>query len=170
MQKRIGVLWLGFLGMLLPVAALAATPKTPSKVQSGQSLVIVFKDGHQQSIDASEVDRIEFKSSAGTAIAVDNSAPGRGHFLGKWELGQGNGSNFYVTLDANGQASKSIGNNPHGTWTVVNGEARITWDENSYDAIRKVGGKFLKFWYPDGNFSGKPNNVAGAEHIESKPI
>jgi hypothetical protein len=82
----------------------------------------------------------------------------------------GNGDNFYVTLQANGDASKSIGSVHHGTWTVVNGEAHITWDEGSYDAIRRVGGKWEKFWYPDANFSGKPNNVTGAEHIESKPI
>ena len=75
-----------------------------------------------------------------------------------------------MTLEANGDASKSIGGNPHGKWTVVNGEARISWDEGSWDAIRKVNGKYLKFWYPDGNFSGKPNNVDDAEHIESNPI
>jgi hypothetical protein len=117
----------------------------------------------------SDVARIEFQGSGGTA-AAPGDLPGRGHFLGKWALGTGNGDDFYVTLEASGDASKNIGSVHHGTWTVVNGEAHITWDEGSYDAIRRVGGKWEKFWYPDASFSGKPNNVTGAEHIESKPI
>src|SRR5258706_2643524 len=142
MQKRIGMLWVGFLGMLLPLPAHSASPNPASKAQSGQALVIVFKDGHQQSIAMADVDRIEFKSTASAitaASAADNSSLGRGHFLGKWELGQGNGDNFYVTLEANGEASKSIGSS-HGMWTVVNGEARISLDDGLHYAIRQIGG------------------------------
>jgi len=167
MQKRIGVLWLGFLGMLLPLAAFSASP---AKASEGQTLVIVLKNGKQQSFAMADVARIEFQGSGSTAAAAPGDLPGRGHFLGKWALGTGNGDDFYVTLEANGDASKSIGSVHHGTWTVVNGEAHITWDEGSYDAIRRVGNKWEKFWYPDASFSGKPNNVTGAEHIESKPI
>ena len=167
MQKRIGVLWLGSLGMLLPLAAYSATP---SKASEGPTLVIVLKNGKQQSFAMADVARIEFGGSGGTAAAPPGDLPGRGHFLGKWALGTGNGDDFYVTLEANGDASKNIGSVHHGTWTVVNGEAHITWDEGSYDAIRRVGSKWEKFWYPDASFSGKPNNVTGAEHIESKPI
>jgi hypothetical protein len=167
MQKRIGVLWLGFLGTLLPLAAYSASP---SKASEGQTLVIVLKNGKQQSFAMADVARIEFQGPGSTAAAAPGDLPGRGHFLGKWALGTGNGDDFYVTLEANGDASKSIGSVHHGTWTVVNGEAHITWDEGSYDAIRRVGSKWEKFWYPDASFSGKPNNVTGAEHIESKPI
>lgn len=168
MQKRIGVVWLGFLGMLLPLAAYSASS---SKTSEGQTLVIVLKNGKQQSFAMADVARIEFQGSGSTAAAAaPGDSPARGHFLGKWALGTGNGNDFYVTLEANGDASKSIGSVHHGTWTVVNGEAHITWDEGSYDAIRRVGNKWEKFWYPDASFSGKPNNVTGAEHIESKPI
>jgi hypothetical protein len=153
---------------LVLTAALAVAEKA-AKTPDGQSLVIVFRDGRQQSFSMADVARIEFQGSPSAATAASPDIPGRGHFLGKWELGQGNGSNFHVTLEANGDASKSIGSS-HGTWTVVNGEARISWDDGSHDAIRKVGNKWEKFWYPDGNFSGKPNNVTSAEHIESKPI
>ena len=166
MLKAIGTVCV--LGGLLTGVAVAE--KAGSKAVEGQSLVIVLKNGKQQSFAISDVARIEFQGSAGSVAAAVPDLPARGHFLGKWRLGEGNGQNFYVTLEANGNASKSIGDNSHGTWTVVNGEARITWEEGSFDAIRRVGGKYLKFWYPDGNFSGKPNNVAGAEHIESKPI
>ena len=167
MQKRTGVRWLGLLGMLLPLAAVSASP---SKASEGQTLVIVLKNGKQQSFAMADVARIEFQGSASSAAVAPGDLPGRGHFLGKWALGTGNGDDFYVTLEANGDASKNIGSAHHGTWTVVNGEAHITWDEGSYDAIRRVGSKWEKFWYPDASFSGKPNNVTGAEHIESKPI
>jgi hypothetical protein len=141
------------------------------KTLEGPALVVVLKNGKQQSFAMADVARIEFPGAASSVGApTPSDSPGRGHFLGKWELGQGNGSNFYVTLEANGEASKSIGSNRHGTWKVFNGEARITWDDGSHDAIRKVGNKYEKFWYPDDNFSGKPNNVTEAERIESKPI
>lgn len=140
-----------------------------TKTGEGQTIVVVFKDGHQQSFSMSDVARIEFQGTSARAVAANSDMPGRGLFLGKWALGEGNGSNFYVTLEATGDATKSIGA-PHGTWKVVNGEVHITWDEGSYDAIRKVGSKWEKFWYPDASFSGKPNNVTGAEHVESRPI
>jgi hypothetical protein len=168
MHKKLAVLCvLGLLGS----AAYGATEKHASKPQGGQTVVIVFKDGHQQSFAMGDVARIEFKGSASSDEAsTSESMPGRGHFLGKWELGEGNGQTFIVTLDSSGNATKSIGSNPHGTWTVVNGEARITWDEGSFDAIRKVGGHYMKFWHPDGNFSGEPRNVSSADHIAGKPI
>jgi hypothetical protein len=172
MHSRIRVLWV--LGVLA-IAANFAAAKTASKPQDGQTIVIVFKDGHQQSFAMADIARIEFKGAAAKAMtsatAEAPTAPllSQNHFLGKWELGEGNGNNFIVTLEANGEATKSIGSS-HGTWTVWNGEARITWDDGSHDAIRKVGSQYEKFWYPDGNFSGKPGNVTGAKHIESKPI
>ena len=171
-MQTVRVLWLLFLLPLTTyVAKSAAAPKTPKAAQ-GQSIVIVLKNGKQQGFAMSDVARIEFQGSA-ESKSPDNSAenlPGRGHFLGKWELGEGNGETFHVTLDSSGEATKSIGANSHGTWTVVNGEARITWDEGSWDAIRRVGNHYMKFWYPDGNFSGKPGNVASAEHTAGKPI
>src|SRR5450432_370007 len=139
MQKRTGVLWVGFLEMILPMSAHSANMKASSPAPAGQTLVVVLKNGKQQSFAMADVARIEFQGSANSVAESYSDAPGRGHFLGKWELGQGNGANFYVTLDANGEASKSIGSVHHGSWTVVNGEARITWDEGSYDAIRRVG-------------------------------
>src|SRR5437764_1384321 len=86
------------------------------------TLVIVFKDGHQQTISMADVARIEFKT------AGSNSVVGRGRFLGKWKVGNGAGGHFFITLEPDGAASKTIGAS-HGTWTVVNGEARISWDD-----------------------------------------
>jgi hypothetical protein len=127
-------------------------------------VVIVFKDGHQQNIPSTDVARIEFET-AGSASAIS-----RKHFLGKWEVGEGNGSTFYITLESDGEARKSIGAS-HGTWSVVDGEARISWDDGWHDAIRKVGSKHEKFAYgPGKSFDDKPSNVTDARNTQAKPI
>ena len=152
--------------MLLTLASLTcATQAIPFAGDEAHSLVIVFKDGHQQSFSMSDIARIEFKvpgsqSSAGT---------GRGRFLGKWRVGNGAGGHFFVTLDPNGEASKSIGA-AHGTWVVVDGEARISWDDGWHDAIRKVGDKYQKVAFsPEKKFSDTPSNVADAENTSPQP-
>jgi hypothetical protein len=125
-------------------------------------LTVVFKDGHQQSISSTDISRIEFEPGA--------SLPGRNHFVGKWKVGEGNGSNFYITLDANGEARKSIGSS-HGTWTVVAGEARISWDDGWHDALRKVGNGHEKRAYEPGkSFDGTPSNVTPATNTQPQPI
>lgn len=127
-------------------------------------VTIVFKDGRQQLVPAAEIARIEFETSEGV------SASSRARFVGKWELGDGNGSNFYATLDADGEAHKSTGAS-HGTWTVVDGEARISWDDGWHDAIRKVGAKYEKFAYEPGrSFDDTPSNVTAARNTQAKPI
>ncbi len=127
--------------------------------------VIVFKDGHKQTVAAADIARIEFENSDASAMI-----PGRAHFLGKWEVGEGNGHNFFITLEENGSATKSLGA-AHGTWTVVDGEARITWDDGWRDAIRKVGSKHEKFAYEPGkSFGDSPSNVTAARNTQPKPI
>lgn len=128
------------------------------------SLVIVFKDGHQQTISMADIARIEFRES-GTGVPF----AGRGRFLGKWRVGDGAGGHFFITLEATGQASKTSGA-PHGTWTVVNGEARIAWDDGWHDAIRRVGDKYEKVAYSPGTtFDDKPSNVADAVNTSPQP-
>jgi hypothetical protein len=131
----------------------AVTPPSGAK-----SLVITFKDGHQQTFPAADVARVEFSSVASTAT---DEYPGR--FRGKWKVGLGVGSGtFYITLDNHGNAAKSYGAS-HGKWTVVGEEARITWDDGWHDAIRKVGKKYEKFAYEPGkSFSDPPSNVTEA--------
>src|SRR5258705_12507402 len=104
MQKRIGVLWIGFLGVLLPLYAFSASPKA----SEGQTLVIVLKNGKQQSFAMADVARIEFQGAPSTAAAALGDLPSRGHVLGKWALGTGNGDDFYVRLQPSGDASKTI--------------------------------------------------------------
>jgi len=82
--------------------------------------------GSSKSFAMADVARIEFQGSAGTAAAVvARRSAEPGHFLGKWSLGTGNGDDFYVTLEATGDATKEYWIGPSGTWTVVNGEAHI---------------------------------------------
>ena len=126
---------------------------------------IIFKDGHQENISAADIARIEFEYPAGSA-----SVHGRAHFVGKWEVGEGNGRTFIITLKADGDAKKSIGA-VHGTWTLVDGEARITWDDGWHDVIRKVGTKHEKFAYEPGkSFDDTPSNVTAARNKQPRPI
>jgi len=175
-------------GILLLAFAWAVA--TPAAADDRNSVVIVFKDGHRQSFAMAEIARMDFKApsvivykdghrqkfSASDIASIEfgNSAsemmPGRGHFVGEWEVGQGNGSNFFITLDADGDAKKTLGAS-HGTWTLVDGEARISWDDGWHDVIRKVGSKHEKRAYEPGkSFDDTPNNVTAARNTNPKPI
>lgn len=127
------------------------------------SIVIVLKNGTQQSFSLADVVRIEFNTSASTA-----TTQGRARFLGDWTVGDGTGGTFTITLKSDGSAHKTMGERHEGTWLVVNGEAQITWEDGWHDAIRKLGTKFQKIAYSPGTtFADKPNNVAAAEkHAE----
>lgn len=151
------------------LAAMGATPKA----EPG-SVVIVFKDGHTQTIPLADIARIDFTAASGSAATNAKPSnlpvPSRMRFIGKWKLGDGNGSTFIVKLRDNGEATKDIGS-PHGTWTYVDGEARITWDDGWHDAIRKAGTKYEKFGYAPGkSFSDKPDNVTEATSTMPEPI
>jgi hypothetical protein len=154
--------------LVVTAAASAFAADQPAK---GSAIVIVYKDGHQQSINMTDVARIEFKTAPTATAATPAAAkPVRlSRFVGRWTLGTGQGSGtFYITLDANGNAKKSLGNT-HGTWTVVNNEAQISWDDGWRDVIRKVGTKFKKFAYEPGrSLNDEPSNVA--EAISRDPI
>jgi hypothetical protein len=178
------------LAILTLGAARALATSGTEPANDGRSIVIVFKDGHRQSVLVADIARMEFKTPVmivfkngreqnvpATDIAriefestTSALLPSRNHFLGKWEVGEGNGFNFYITLEADGEAKKSIGSS-HGTWTVVDGEARISWDDGWHDAIRKVGAKHEKFAYEPGkSFTDKPTNVTAARNTEPQPI
>jgi hypothetical protein len=176
----------GITGILL----LAFAGAVASAADDRGSVVVVFKDGHRQSFAMAEIARIDFKAPAAIVykdgheekltaeiarIEFENSAvsampPGRAHFVGKWEVGEGNGNNFFITLDADGSARKSIGA-AHGTWILVDSEARISWDDGWHDAIRKVGAKHEKFAYgPGKSFDDTPSNVTAARNTQPRPI
>ncbi|HEY1679565.1 MAG TPA: hypothetical protein VGG04_17750 [Candidatus Sulfotelmatobacter sp.] len=169
---------------LLLVCAFAGA----ASAEDHSSIVIVYKDGHRQSLANAEIARIDLKSP--TIVYRDGhrektgeidhiefgesgltvNLPSRNHFIGKWRVGEGNGDHFYITLEPGGEARKSIGEE-HGTWTLVDGEARINWDDGWHDAIRKVGSKHEKLAYEPGKtFGDTPSNVTNAESTEAKPI
>ncbi len=174
-----------FAGVLLLASAVAGLG------QGRGSLAVVFKDGHRQSFSVADITRIEFKAANIVIVKdgheesfplaevqsfdFDNSAAtsfplGRNHFVGKWKVGDGAGSSFYITLDADGEAHKTLGSD-HGTWTVVDGEAHIAWDDGWHDAIRKVGTKHQKVAFDPGkSFSDEPNNVTDAVNTTAEPI
>jgi len=165
---------------------------TAQSERSGEpmSLAITFNDGHHQSIQLDEVSRIEFKSGPlvifkdGRQQEMKNVARiefssetknlpfGRNRFVGKWEVGVGafGAGHFFITLEPNGEARKTLGSS-HGTWAVVDGEARINWDDGWHDAIRKVGSKYEKRAYEHGKtFSDEPSNVTDAKNTTAQPI
>jgi hypothetical protein len=162
-----------FVGLLLLSIGSSCVQASPVSTDEGGTVVIVFKDGHRQSIPASSVTSMEFKSAAGNTIPIalpSTMMPSRRHFLGKWSVGEGNGNTFKITLEENGDASKSLGA-AHGTWTYVDGEARVTWDDGWHDAIRKSGSKYEKFAYgPGKSFSDSPDNVTEAQNTSPRPI
>jgi hypothetical protein len=164
--------------------------QTSTSHEQPNSLVLVFKDGHEKSFATPDVSRIELnpfrivlrngrqESFARDEIvridmtnsAGENGVLGRNHFVGKWKVGTGAGGNFIITLNRNGEASKTLGAS-HGTWVLFNGEARISWDDGWHDAIRKVGSKHEKFAYEPGrSFDDEPSNVTDAESMNAQPI
>lgn len=149
---------------MLTVAALAATTKpVPAPTDAPVSIVIIFKDGHQETFAMSDIARIEFTGASDSTLGPD-------YFLGKWEVGNGSSGTFFIKLEPNGEASRSFGAS-HGVWTVVGDEARISWDDGWHDAIRKVDGKYEKFAHEPGkSFDDTPQNVTAARNTQAKPI
>jgi hypothetical protein len=154
------------LALAVPVIGWAA----PQKAAAG-SIVIVFKDGHRQTFNLADIERVEFPTN-GEPAAVTSSAtgPSRNRFLGSWEVGDGAGNNFQIKLNDDGSAYRSLGD-VHGTWVYVEGEARVTWNDGNKDCIRKVGTIYRKFAYSAGkSFTSDPDNEANARNTASKPI
>lgn len=145
---------------------------TPQAAKSG-TVVIVFKDGHRQTLNLADITRIEFpagSSAAADAGPVTQPGPSRGRFLGSWEVGDGSGGDFTIRLEENGDAYRTLGD-VRGKWVYVDGEARETWNDGAQDAIRRVGSSFQKFAYSRGkSFTDVPDNVTGARNTSPHPI
>ena len=164
MRKFIGAACLSILCLLTVPACSATTPAAGKG-----NLVIVFKDGHRQSFNLSEIERIEFPGGEQSSSA-DTALPSRSRFLGKWEVGDGAGTTFYISLYDDGDAKRSLGN-VRGKWVYVDGEARITWDDGAQDAIRRGGTRFQKFAYHMGKkFTDEPDNVTPAKNTMSNSL
>ena len=149
--------------------------KTPPSKDGSSAIVIVFKDGHRQVFNLADIARVEFTgtgSVSGSVSGVSSSPdlPARGRYLGKWAVGDGNGETFIITLKEDGDAMRSLGD-IHGTWTYVNGDALITWDDGAKDAIRRAGSGFEKYAYSrNKSFNDDPDNVTSARNTTPKPI
>lgn len=158
------------LSALLVVSGVAPRAAAAART-SGNTLVIVFKDGHRQTFNLADIERVEFPGSSAVGDApAGREMPPRGRFVGKWEVGEGNGDTFYITLNEDGTARRSLGDE-HGKWAYVNGGAEITWDDGWQDAIRRTGSRFQKFAYAAGKkFTDKPDNVSEAHNTSPRPI
>lgn len=160
------------IGAVISAGALAATAQSHAGRNGSAQLTIVFKDGHRQTFSLADVARIEFPGGSTLADAgpTPPGAPPRGHFIGQWEVGDGAGSTFTITLKENGEAWRSL-RNVRGRWAYVNGEARITWDDGAQDCIRRVDGRDHKFAYRAGkSFTDEPDNTTDARNTTPRPI
>ena len=169
MRKFVSVAGLATLLCLAVTSVFAGAP--PASKGGPATIVIVFKDGHRQSFNLSDISRVEFPAAADVAAAtgpVSSIFPR--HFLGKWEVGDGSGNTFFITLYDDGDARKSIGDR-HGKWIYADGEARITWDDGWHDAIRKVGSGYQKRAFgANKSFTDIPDNVTAAQNTMPHPI
>lgn len=157
--------------LLFPLIGAPAFAQAPGSPAPG-SLTIVFKDGHRQSFNLNEIERLEFPAAGVPPGLISIPGPSRAHFLGKWEVGEGNGENFYIELRDDGTALRIMHgiDREHGTWQYVNGEAQVRWDDGDQDCIRKVGSWYKKYWYREGKpFSGEPDNVTNARNLTQNP-
>ncbi|MGD0630607.1 MAG: hypothetical protein ABR987_14845, partial [Terracidiphilus sp.] len=66
--------------LLFTIPAAFAAPPAASKGTPG-TIVIVFKDGHRQTFNLADIDRVEFPAGE-LASSAGSSGPSRGHFLG----------------------------------------------------------------------------------------
>jgi hypothetical protein len=176
----------------IATAALILVSSAVAQTKAANSITVVYKDNHQQTYTSAEVSRIDLKNDVlvvnrtghdeqiplGKVSRIDiHEAPAdvannRSHFIGKWEMGVDSGTqrSFRVTLDRDGQAHKTIGSD-HGTWTFVDGNARITWDDGWRDVITQVGSKYEKRAFEPGKpLTGKPSNVTEARRANDQSI
>jgi hypothetical protein len=163
---------LGFVGVgtLLVLAAASGLGQSNKPKGSAGEIVIVFKDGHRQSFKLADIARVEFPGAGADVAETPAGAPPRGHFFGKWEVGDGTGNTFFITLKESGEAYRSL-RNVYGRWVYVNGEARITWNDGAQDVIRRVDGRDKKAAYGAGkSFTDEPDNVTDARNTSPRPI
>jgi hypothetical protein len=137
---------------------------------TGNTLVLVFKDGHRQRVNLNDVERLEFPGPVPAGM-ISTPGPSRARFLGKWEVGQGNGDNFYITLREDGTAQRTMNlQHARGHWEYKDGEAQVTWEDGWQDCIRKVGAQFKKYAYHEGKaFTEEPDNVTNARNVSQNP-
>lgn len=169
MRKSVAVL---VVVLALSIGVRTGTAQNRSSRSNSGQIVIVLKDGHRQVFNLADVARIEFPGGNVVADAgpTPPGAPPRGHFVGKWEVGDGAGNTFYITLDDNGTAWRSL-NRIHGRWAYVNGEARVTWDDGAQDCIRRMDGQDKKFAYRAGkSFTDEPDNTTDARNTSPRPL
>ncbi|MGA2216792.1 MAG: hypothetical protein ABSG51_01810 [Terracidiphilus sp.] len=168
MRTIVSVAALSSLICLAVPACFAGAP--PSSKSAAATVTIVFKDGHRQAFNLADIARIEFPGGAEVSAPASANLPSRGRFLGKWKVGDGQGTDFYITLDDSGDAKRSIGD-MHGKWIYVNGEAHVTWDDGAQDAIRRIGSSYHKYAYSaEKSFTDTPDNVTDAHNTTPHSI
>jgi hypothetical protein len=103
MRSQLKIVWT--LGVFALATASAQLSAVPAPQNDTGTIVIVLKNGKQQSFSLADVARIEFNQPASLA-----SVPGRARFFGDWTVGDGTGGTFIITLKPDGSAHKTLSN------------------------------------------------------------
>jgi hypothetical protein len=171
---------------------LAGTLSAAAQSKNSSSVTIIYRDHHQQTVSSAEVSRIDFRndvlvlnrngreeriplsqvSNLEMHEASAEASTSRSHYIGKWRVGVDGGASrsFEITLDRDGRAHKTFGPE-HGTWTFVDGAARVSWDDGWHDMIIQVGNKYEKRAYEPGkSYDSKPSNVTVAKRANDQSI
>ena len=90
------------LGILAAIAYPAYPQKAKPASDGPTTLVITFKDGHQQTFSMADIAHVQYVGESDAYLAPE-------YFLGKWEVGDGNSGTFLIALESNGEASKTLG-------------------------------------------------------------
>ena len=178
-------------GLIAAALFFILTPLASAQNKAPKTLTIVYKDHHERTVTSSEVSRLDLRNDTlilnhggseeripladVSRIEVHDASETpmtRSSFIGKWEVGMGGGApgTFRITLDRDGQAHKTVGSH-HGTWTFVNGEARIAWDDGWHDVLAKVENRYEKRAYEPGKpYTEKSTNISDAKRANDQSI
>ena len=178
--------------LILVAVLCAATSAAIAQNKSANSVTVVFKDHHEKTFTSAEVSSIDLRNGKLVILragkpeevplsdvariefndATGEAAPGRGHFIGRWEVGMGGSvpGSFITTLDRDGSAHKTVGGHS-GTWTYIDGHALVTWDDGWRDIIIEVGKGYEKRAYEPGRkLTETPTNVTWAKRANQTSI
>jgi len=81
-------------------------------------------------------------------------------WIGQWDVTDGDGSSFTITLNGNGSATSTWENGEEGTWTDGGDHAVVSWTNGWTDRLEAHDGGYRKVATAPGG--SEPDNTSGA--------
>ncbi len=90
-------------------------------------------------------------------------------YFGVWDVTDGAGKHFQITLDPKGAATSTYKGGEKGMWTIHGDKLQINWSNSWRDFIRAVSNdRYQKVAYaPGASLDGKPTNISRAERVKA---